>query len=78
MSEATTAIPIHHLKKGEKGYIDSLSGAAEEVSRMAALGLRKGAEISCIQKGTPCIVQFGASRMCLRTAGELQVMVSRI
>lgn len=78
MALDTQTIPIQNLKKGEKGLVTELIGDAAEVSRLTALGIRKGVEVCSLRKGCPCIVQFGCSRMCLRTAGQLQVMVSRV
>ncbi len=71
-------IPIHLLKKGEIGRVTALLGEDDEVARLTALGIRKGIEVCTVRKGCPCIVQFGCSRMCLRTAGQLQVLVSRV
>ena len=78
MSADTQQIPIQNLKKGEKARVTELIGEADEVARLSALGIRKGVEVCSLRKGCPCIVQFGCSRMCLRTAGQLKVMVSRV
>jgi len=78
MTEETKQIPIQRLPKGEKGKVTALVGDADEVARLTALGIRKGVEVCSLQKGCPCIIQFGCSRMCLRTAGQLQVMVSPV
>jgi Fe2+ transport system protein FeoA len=78
MSTKSEPIPIQHLKKGEKGRITSLIGQLDEVARLSALGVRTGVEVCGVQKGYPCIFRFGCSRMCLRTAGQLDVLVSRV
>ena len=69
-------IPIQQLPKGGTGTVTELIGDAEEVARLTALGIRKGVEVCSLRKGCPCIVKYGCSRMCLRTAGQLKVMVS--
>lgn len=66
------------LPKGEKGTVTELIGSEDEIARITALGIRTGVEVCSIQKGSPCIVEFGCSRMCLRTAGQLKVMISRV
>ena len=78
MAKETPQIPIQHLKKGAKGKVTALIGEADEVARLGALGIRKGIEVCSIRNGCPCIVEFGCSRMCIRTAGNLKVMVSRV
>lgn len=78
MAAKTPQIPIQNLKKGERAQVTELSGDANEVARLAALGIRTGVEVCSVRKGCPCIVEFGCSRMCLRTAGQLKVMVSRV
>jgi Fe2+ transport system protein FeoA len=78
MAENTPQIPIQLLEKGSKGRVTALIGEADEVARLSALGIRKGVEVCAVRKGCPCIVQYGCSRMCLRTAGNLRVMVSPV
>jgi Fe2+ transport system protein FeoA len=78
MSLEVQEIPIQNLKKGEKARVTELVGDADEVARLSALGIRKGVEVCSLRNGSPCIVQFGCSRMCLRTAGQLKVIVSRV
>ena len=78
MLSSTEQIPIQQLEKGAKGKVTALIGEADEVARLAALGIRCGIEVCSIQKGCPCIVEYGCSRMCLRTAGKLKVLVSRV
>ena len=77
-SHSKGEIPIQKLKKGRRALVTSLVGDADEVARLSALGIRRGAEVCSIRKGCPCIVQLGCSRMCLRTAGQLKVYVSPI
>ena len=74
----TNTIPIERLQNGQRGLITEIRGKADEIARLAELGIRTGTELLCVRRGCPCIVQFGGSRMCLRTAGHLTVMVSRI
>lgn len=78
MSVEAQQIPIQSLNKGEKGRVTELIGEADEVARLSALGIRTGVEVCSLRKGGTCIFQFGCSRMCLRTAGQLKVMVSRV
>ena len=78
MAPNTPQIPIQLLKKGSKGRVTALIGEADEVARLSALGIRKGVEVCSVRQGCPCIVQYGCSRMCLRTAGNLCVMVSPV
>ena len=78
MATEIEEIPIQKLEKGERGTVTALMGEPDEVARLSALGIRKGVEVCTLRKGCPCIVQFGCSRMCLRTAGHLKVMVSPI
>ena len=77
MNTEVQEIPIQSLRKGEKGTVTSLVGEDCEVARLSALGIRRGVEVCSLQNGGTCIFQYGCSRVCLRTAGQLKVMVAR-
>ena len=76
MSVSTQSIPIQNLQKGSRGRVAELTGDSDEVARLAALGIRQGVELCSLRNGCPCIVQFGCSRMCIRTSGQLKLMVT--
>ncbi len=76
MSVSPQPIPIQDLQTGTRGRVAELSGDSNEVARLAALGIRQGVELCSLRNGCPCIVQFGCSRMCIRTSGQLKVMVT--
>ena len=76
MSVSTQTIPIQNLRTGARGRVAELTGDSDEVARLAALGIRQGVELCSLRNGCPCIVQFGCSRMCIRTSGQLKVLVT--
>jgi Fe2+ transport system protein FeoA len=78
MSDLAQSIPIQDLQTGSRARVAELSGDSDEVVRLAALGIHEGIELSSLRNGCPCIVQFGCSRMCIRTSGQLRVMVTPV
>jgi Fe2+ transport system protein FeoA len=39
------------------------------------MGLRGGARLQLLQEGSPCILQVDETRLCLRAANQLQILV---
>ena len=75
MTLLETRIPVQKLASGTRAIVVGLSGASSEVARLAELGLGKGARIEVVLNGRPCIVQVGASRICIRPSRDLRVWV---
>ncbi|MCI0376930.1 MAG: ferrous iron transport protein A [Gemmataceae bacterium] len=52
-----------------------ISGDSRWVSRLAELGLRIGARVRILQPGSPCLIQVGEARFCLRGDDLGQILV---
>ena len=78
MDASAPTIPIASLRDGQKGTVSQLLGDTVEVSRLSAMGVCTGSEITCLRSGVPCIVQLGSTQLCLRPAGKLQIRVSLV
>ncbi len=76
--KSPVVLPIQQIRKGQRVRVEEMRGDADEIARLAEMGIRTGVELCCLQRGCPCIVQCGHSKMCLRPAGRLRVLVSRI
>jgi Fe2+ transport system protein FeoA len=70
-----TAVKLQDLKAGDKASVLSLCGSECEIARLSAMGLRGGARLQLLQEGSPCILQVDETRLCLRAANQLQILV---
>ncbi len=70
-----SAVRIQDLRAGEQATVTSLVGNESEIARLAAMGIRGGASIALLRRGSPCIVQVEQSRICLRPNRQTQILV---
>jgi Fe2+ transport system protein FeoA len=68
-------LPLELLNSGECADIAEVSGEPHWVSRLAELGLRIGCRLRVLQAGSPCLLQVGECRLCLRGECVLQILV---
>lgn len=71
-----SAVRIQDLKRGEKAMITALVGNESEIARLCAMGIRGGASIELLRRGSPCIIQVEQSRICLRPNRQTQILVT--
>ena len=69
------AIPLQQLAPGQAAFIEQVCGCAEQVRRLAELGVRGGVEIEMVQSGSPCIIRLAGSKLCFRDCDVLSVLV---
>ncbi len=69
-------VPLRDLKAGQLATITSLHGSAQDVARLAEMGLRSGTDVVVIRNGITCIVQLEGCRLCIRLSADLQILVS--
>jgi ferrous iron transport protein A len=67
--------PLRLLGVGKVAYVREVLGSADYVHRLHELGLRDGAEIEMMQRGSPCIIRLGGQRLCVRTDALAGVFV---
>lgn len=70
-----SAVKIQDLKQGEKALVAALVGNEAEIARLSAMGIRGGASIEILRRGSTCIVQVDQSRICLRPQPHTQILV---
>jgi Fe2+ transport system protein FeoA len=70
-------IPLSLLAPGQVAHVSQVSGCPEEVHRLEELGLRGGAAIEMVQRGSPCIVRLAGQKLCFRADELLHVLVRR-
>ncbi|MCI0641784.1 MAG: ferrous iron transport protein A [Gemmataceae bacterium] len=68
-------IPFELLGIGQWADVSDIGGDSRWVSRLAELGLRIGARVRILQPGSPCLVQVGEARFCLRGDDLGQILV---
>ena len=68
-------IPLQLLAPGQSALVDQVCGCAEQVRRLAELGVRGGVEIEMVQSGSPCIIRLAGSKLCFRDSDVLSVLV---
>jgi Fe2+ transport system protein FeoA len=71
----TFILPVELLSSGEWADVAEVCGDSTWVGRMAELGVRHGCRLQVIQPGTPCLLEVGGCRLCLRTHECRQVLV---
>jgi ferrous iron transport protein A len=69
------SIPLQLLESGQSALVDQVCGCAEQVRRLAELGVRSGVEIEMVQAGSPCIIRLAGSKLCFRECDLLSVLV---
>jgi len=75
MSTAAQLVPVQLLLPGQRGCVEQLVGATDDVRRLEELGLRASAEIVMVDPGNPCVVKLGGHKLCLRGGEAFQIFV---
>jgi len=68
-------LPLELLPNGHWADVDSVFGEPCWVGRLAELGVRSGSRLQVLQKGEPCLLQVGGTRLSLRSENSMQIMV---
>ncbi len=75
LNKESSMIPLAMLAAGEIGKVLDVLGDENCVKRMSELGLRIGSSIEVLQKGSPCVIRFGETKLCFRDSELLNVLV---
>ncbi len=68
-------IPLSLLAPGQCAEVDQVTGHPDHVHRLEELGLRSGAAIEIVQRGSPCIIRLSGQKLCLRADELFNVLV---
>ena len=68
-------LPLESLQAGQWADVEDVSGEPGWVGRMAELGVRAGCRLRVLQPGSPCLLQVGGCRLCLRGDCLMQILV---
>lgn len=68
-------VPLSALRHGQVAEIGQLLGSTEQVRRLEELGLRCGARLEMLRRGTPCIIRVEGNKLCFRDDASLRVFV---
>jgi ferrous iron transport protein A len=68
-------LPLELVETGEWAEVKEVCGEPTWVGRMAELGLRVGCRLQVLRRGSPCLLQIGSCRLCLRGECEAQILV---
>jgi ferrous iron transport protein A len=71
----TELLPLEMLSRNAWADVAEVTGEQRWVSRLAELGLRIGCRLRMLQPGSPCLLQVGECRLCLRGEFASQIMV---
>ena len=69
-------IPLQKLRSGQRARIRSLSGNHDEIARLSELGLRSGADLTVVRRGSPCIIEIEGYRLCVRPSAKTEILMS--
>jgi Fe2+ transport system protein FeoA len=61
-----SVLPLPAIEPDEEAVIRSVGGAGPLRSRLEELGLLPGARVRVVSRGSPCILEVGQTRLCLR------------
>jgi ferrous iron transport protein A len=70
-----TLLPLEMLRPGEWADVASVSGDTTVVNRLAEMGVRSGCRLCVLQSGSPCLLQVGDVRLCLRCHLPTEILV---
>jgi Fe2+ transport system protein FeoA len=68
-------LPLEYLNSGECADVACICGESALVQRLAELGVRAGCRLRVLQPGSPCLLEIGGLRLCLRRDSETQILV---
>ena len=68
-------LETYRLGPNEWADVEDVSGEPAWVGRMAELGVRAGCRLRVLQPGSPCLLQVGGCRLCLRGDCLMQILV---
>jgi ferrous iron transport protein A len=68
-------LPLELLDRDSWADVAEVTGAHDWVCRLAELGLRAGCRLRMLQPGSPCLLQVGEFRLCLRAEDVAQILV---
>lgn len=71
-------IPLELVGSGEFAIIEEVHGDPGLVGRLAELGLRHGCRLQVLQPGSPCMLQVGGCRLCLRSEEAMRILVRTV
>jgi ferrous iron transport protein A len=74
----TDLLPLEFLDRNAWADVAEVTGEHRWVSRLAELGLRIGCRLRMLQPGSPCLLQVGECRLCLRGEVAAQILVRPI
>jgi Fe2+ transport system protein FeoA len=60
---------------GECAVVEDVQGEPAWIGRMAELGVRNGCRLQVLQPGSPCMLQVGGCRLCLRGDDLMRILV---
>lgn len=72
---ANAILPLELLGSGDHAIVEDVHGDPSWVGRMAELGLRNGCRLQMLQPGSPCLLQVGGCRLCLRGEDSMRILV---
>jgi len=73
MRNVSESMPLELLNCNEWADVTDVQGEPAWVGRMQELGVREGSRLKVLQKGSPCLLQIGESRLSVRS--DLRIFV---
>ncbi len=71
----TELLPLEMLHNGDWADVAEVHGEPGWICRMAELGIRSGSRVQMVQDGSPCLLNVGGCKLCLRGDACSQIFV---
>jgi ferrous iron transport protein A len=68
-------LPLECVRAGEWAEVEEVTGQPDWICRMAELGVKAGSRVCVLRQGSPCLLQVGGCRLCLRGEAEMRILV---
>jgi len=68
-------MPLDMLRTGDVAEVEEVSGLPAWIGRLAELGIRQGCRVRVVQAGSPCLLDVGGCKLCLRGGECSQILV---